>query len=491
MEPLVDHQLNAGALVDSAPIFQTVWPLLILFVAAACIEAVRERKPNLYYARGFALFVAFVAVVLVAIQASGPSGDTSGVLFKDDLVSHRASASSYISYIKFSGVHLFCILSVGVLLAGILFCPSAPLVRVRMSRVFCRQALLIALIHIHSFEWFLLIGALLTISLILSMRYTCKNLVDDDQRFMRARAFMVYQGVAVLCMGVSLLLRLLDATAVLPYSDILGTLDVVCLCVASASTMGIFPFHGWVLPFLGSPRATVFLPMFCIQSGLLFFFRVYAPIVSTYNQHSLIFVGLPVVGLLYSSLLFFGESRLKRIPGNLYLSHVCLMAISVVGLDVTSFTAAVLDGVNTLVATLGLMGLCAMLTSRFGVRGVMVPTGLGSFFPEIAVCYLVCVLSLVSFPGTLGFIEEEVLLGQAVGHQNLLVAVIAIALTLNGFSSFRLFARVFMGQPVLGQDSETQLLVRERLIIYAILAVIIVNGLAPSFIVDSLSHMER
>ena len=156
------------------------------------------KSQNLYYARGFALFVASLAVVLVAIQASGPSGQTGEMLLKDDLVSHGASASSYISYIKFSGVHLFCILSVGVLLAGILFCPSAPLVRVRMSRVFGRQALLIALIHIHKVEWFLLIGALLTISLILSMRYNCKNLVDDDQRFMRARAFMFYQGAAVL-----------------------------------------------------------------------------------------------------------------------------------------------------------------------------------------------------------------------------------------------------------------------------------------------------
>jgi len=298
-----------------------------------------------------------------------------------------------------------------------------------------------------------------------------------------------YHGVAVGAMSVSLLLRLLDQTGMLAHTATLGMVDMACLCVASAISFGIFPFHGWVLPFFSTPRATVFLPVMCIQAGLLFFFRVYAPIVSTYNHHSLIFVGIPVVGILYAALLFFGESRLKRIPGNLYLSHVCLMAISVVGLDAASFTAAILDGVNTIVATLGLLGVCALLHSRFGVRGVLVPTGLGTFFPEIAVCYLVCVLSLVGFPGTLGFIEEEVLLGQAVGHHNLLVAVIAIALTLNGFSSFRLFARVFMGQPVLGHDSETKLLIRERLIIYSIIAVIILNGLAPSFIVDSLSHI--
>ncbi len=70
-----------------------------------------------------------------------------------------------------------------------------------------------------------------------------------------------------------------------------------------------------------------------------------------------------------------------------------------------------------------------------------------------------------------------------------LVAAIAIALTLNGFSSFRLFARVFMGQPVLGHYSQMKLPIRERLSIYSVIAVIILNGLAPSFIVDSLSHI--
>jgi NADH:ubiquinone oxidoreductase subunit 4 (subunit M) len=102
---------------------------------------------------------------------------------------------------------------------------------------------------------------------------------------------------------------------------------------------------------------------------------------------------------------------------------------------------------------------------------------------------VLCVLSLVAFSGSLGFIEEEVLLGQAPGRYDLYMAVIAVALTLNGFSSFRLFALVFMRQPVLGHNSETKLLVRERLIIYSIIAVIIVNGLAPSFIVDSLSRI--
>jgi formate hydrogenlyase subunit 3/multisubunit Na+/H+ antiporter MnhD subunit len=71
------------------------------------------------------------------------------------------------------------------------------------------------------------------------------------------------------------------------------------------------------------------------------------------------------------------------------------------------------------------------------------------------------VLSLVGFPGTLGFIQEEIMLGEGLEHHAVLIGVIAVALTLNVFSGFRLFARIFYPR----------------------------NGLAPSFLVNSLTSL--
>ena len=83
------------------------------------------------------------------------------------------------------------------------------------------------------------------------------------------------------------------------------------------------------------------------------------------------------------------------------------------------------------------------------------------------------------------------MLGQGVEHQKALVVAIAIALTSNGFSSFRLFARVFYGQPFSGHDPETRLRLRERGMIYLILGAIILNGIAPSFLVRTLTSLSR
>ena len=349
--------------MDSWSVLSSWWSLCVLFVGACLVELWRERKRQLYYSRGFALSVAIIAGVLVLLQG----GSHSSPVPNDDLTSNVLSASSYVSYIRFSADYVFSVVSIGILAAAILFCPTAPLVRVRMSRIFAMQALIFGMIHVRGIEWFLVLGVALTLEFIFAVWYDSKNLLDDEQRFTRARALTAYHGVAVGAMSVSLLLRLVDQTGMLAHTATLGMVDMACLCVASAISFGIFPFHGWVLPFFSTPRATVFLPVMCIQAGLLFFFRVYAPIVSTYNHHSLIFVGIPVVGILYAALLFFGESRLKRIPGNLYLSHVCLMAIGVVGFDATSFTSAILGGVNTGVTTFGLLGGCALMSSFFGV----------------------------------------------------------------------------------------------------------------------------
>ena len=464
--------------------------ILALFMCAALFEFGCERMGRGEFRRARALVLWGVSMVFLLVRGDSFDIAGHGEPIARQMVSGAGDPVEFLSHLPFEGAFLFTIISLLVFFAGILFCPVAPLVRMRMSRVFLLQALVLGLAYTQTVGSFIIVGAALMLGFIASVRYHAHSLRDDHQGHLRAAAFTLYHSVALLAIVTSLALRGLQSYNLIVVSHNLWLLDITCLCLAAAVIVGLFPFHGWVLPFLGSPRATVFLPMLCIQTGLLFFFRLYVPIVTHFHEISILFVAVPVFGILYAALLFFGEQRLKRIPGYLYLSHVCLMAISAVGLGETGTTSSMLDGVNTLVATLGLMGVCALLTSRFGVRGVLVPTGLGSFFPEIAVCYLICVLSLVGFPGTLGFIEEEVLLGQGIGHHNFLVAVIAVAFTLNGFSSFRLFARIFLGQPVLGQDTETGLLMRERLIIYLILAAIIFNGLAPSYIVDSLTAIS-
>lgn len=458
------------------------------FLFAALMECIRERNPAHRCSRLFAVAIAIVGLVIAVLQSVGVRIEPGQLALGGHVV---AQGSRYIHKLTFEGKYLCSVISALLFLCGVLFAPAIPLVRVRMSRVFLMQGLLLALIEVQKVTSFLLVGSLLILLCIGAARHHARSLNDDNRGEMRARTFGRYQWLALSAIFVSLALRALEATHVVQTNELLHRVDLMLLCLASAVVVGLFPFHGWVVSFLGTPRSTIFLPMITIETGMLFFFRLYAPIVSLHFSESTLLLILPVTGLLYAAVLFFGERRLKRIPGYLYLSHVSLMALCADDFGPLGITTSLLNGVNVLIAILGLLGVCALLTARFGVRGVMTPSGLGSRFPELAVCYLVCVLSLVGFPGTLGFIQEEIMLGEGLEHHALLIGVIAVALTLNGFSGFRLFARIFYGQPFEGRDTEIGLSLRERGVLLLILALIIANGIAPSFLVNTLTSLGR
>lgn len=471
-------------MVSNIPTF--AWLYVWIFAMGIAVELWRERRGQFSFPRSTATVVAVCGIILALMQSRNSQLELGGMALGPMIVGKHLS---YVSVLTFKGKYVATIVSLILFLGGVFFAPTVPIVRVRMSMVIAVQGLLIGLIQASSVLTLLLISASMLLVFMSSVEAHSRSLQEDERGVLRAVVFRRYHRVALACITVSILLRLSEQTGLLPVSHALELTDLIMLGLSSAIMAGLFPFHSWVVPFLGAPRSTVFLPLLCIEMGMVLFLRLYSPLITQYSHHSSLFVWIPAVGLMYAAVLFFGERRLKRIPGYLYLSHISLMSLSAIGFGHMGVTVSLLDGVNVLIAILGLMGVCALLTSRFGVRGVLAPSGLGALFPELAVCYLVCVLSLVGFPGTLGFINEEVMLGQGLEHQSLLVALIAIALTLNGFSSFRLFARIFYGQPFQGRDPETAILTRERIVIFLILALIILNGLAPSFLVRALSDL--
>lgn len=471
-------------MVSNIPTF--AWLYVWIFAMGIAVELWRERRGQFSFPRSTATVVAVCGIILALMQSRNSQLELGGMALGPMIVGKHLS---YVSVLTFKGKYVATIVSLILFLGGVFFAPTVPIVRVRMSMVIAVQGLLIGLIQASSVLTLLLISASMLLVFMSSVEAHSRSLQEDERGVLRAVVFRRYHSVALACITVSILLRLSEQTGLLPVSHALELTDLIMLGLSSAIMAGLFPFHSWVVPFLGAPRSTVFLPLLCIEMGMVLFLRLYSPLITQYSHHSSLFVWIPAVGLMYAAVLFFGERRLKRIPGYLYLSHISLMSLSAIGFGHMGVTVSLLDGVNVLIAILGLMGVCALLTSRFGVRGVLAPSGLGALFPELAVCYLVCVLSLVGFPGTLGFINEEVMLGQGLEHQGLLVALIAIALTLNGFSSFRLFARIFYGQPFQGRDPETAILTRERIVIFLILALIILNGLAPSFLVRALSDL--
>ena len=457
--------------------------IFLLIVVAALIEFFSEVfRPNVIgFRRWLALFVSSYSILGFIYELSTIINKQyigSGLVFDlpDDHRFWMLDASHW-------GL-LFCLLQSLVMLAGTLLCPLVPLVRVKMSRVYWLFCGTLCLALAGSIHTFLLIGAICYLILIRSANSHINSFVEDDGRLLRARAFTVYHSLTAICLVISLLDHLFLGYTGKSFS-IMGVLSSSLACF---SAIGLFPFHSWVVPFIGAPRSTIFLPVSTMMLSLLMLFRLYVPLVYFYPQLFTIVMVMAIVGLVHTSISFFGESRLKRIPAYLYLSHISLMILGINTLGEGGHTASLLDSANLIISCCGLISVCALLNGRLGVKGILYPTGLGAHFPELGICFLVCALSLVGFPGTIGFIEEEFLLDSGIDSHIIIVFLITLSLTLNGFSCFRLFARIFYGSRPNVIDEEIGLTFREKSVLWALMVFLLVNGFAPKLMLKILTN---
>ena len=246
--------------------------------------------------------------------------------------------------------------------------------------------------------------------------------------------------------------------------------------------LGAFPLHFWVKPLFAAPS----------RYGLAVITRLNIGFVVWCKLYQLVFSGDPLLdsmltfgcgaNLVYAAFLLFGERRLSQIVSALYLFHVPLLILAVKVTGRGSIGDFALDFANITVAISGLLIILSMLRERLGAENIDRATGLGISYPFLGISFLICVLSLVGFPGTLGFISSEVMLHHFAESTWFVAVSFIITLALNGYSSFRIFGESFYGDPAQSFRRILQPLAREKLAIAMILLFLFLSGIGPQLI---------
>jgi NADH:ubiquinone oxidoreductase subunit 4 (subunit M) len=86
----------------------------------------------------------------------------------------------------------------------------------------------------------------------------------------------------------------------------------------------------------------------------------------------------------------------------------------------------------------------------------------------------------VGLPLTLGFPAEDLLLQGTLATNPYLGVVLPVVTALNAFSIVRLFARLFLGQPVTAAHNIADALRRERWVLTGALLFLLIGGLFPA-----------
>lgn len=256
---------------------------------------------------------------------------------------------------------------------------------------------------------------------------------------------------------------------------------MVLIVVAVLIRKGIFPFHAWIPNAFDRGRIGPTVLFSAPQLGTY----AAAVLVVPHASAELLRVAaiLSLVTAVYGAVLALVQRDARRATGYIFVSQSALVFA---GLDCTSpeaLAGALVLWISSALAFTGMARAILALEARRGRLDLSVYHGGYEQMPVLATAFLVLALACTGFPGTLGFVGEEMLLEGAIHDFPVLGLMVVITSAFIGLAVLRMYFSLFCGRP----PARTRLLLRRReAIVFGGLAVVLLaSGLNPHRIATS------
>jgi len=260
-------------------------------------------------------------------------------------------------------------------------------------------------------------------------------------------------------------------------------LELVALSLLVAGAMirkGIFPAHAWVPPLFEHGRLG---PAILFSSPQVGTYAVAVLVVPRAPAELLRVIAiLSLVTAVYAAAQAIVQRSARRACAYLFVSQSALV---MAGLDCTSheaLTGALVLWLSSSISFAGLGRCLLVLEARRGDLDLTRHHGAYERKPLLAASFLLLGLSHAGFPGTLGFVGEELLLGGAVGTFPWLGFLVVASSALTGIAVLRMYFSLFTGRSI---EAPIALKRGEWLAFVGIVAVLVVTGLVPAPLVAS------
>ncbi|MBI2375138.1 MAG: hypothetical protein HYV07_14170 [Deltaproteobacteria bacterium] len=261
--------------------------------------------------------------------------------------------------------------------------------------------------------------------------------------------------------------------------DTYGKLFFWSTMAAVASRTALFPFHTWLFVALERGALPLTALMLCARPGAYLLARIATPIAPETAAEALLPIATgALLTAIYGGILGLSAENPRRVLGTIAMSHSGLIVIGLCSGSPEGITGALVQWTTVGVSVMGLALIVARLEARLGdlsrVRGLITP------LPGLSVAFLLFGVASVGFPGTLGFIGEDLLIhGMLESHPKMAAGMILVT-ALNGLTLMRIFMRIFFGPVKLPAPNPIRMLRRERFAVLALLAVVLGFGIVPA-----------
>jgi NADH-quinone oxidoreductase subunit M len=298
-------------------------------------------------------------------------------------------------------------------------------------------------------------------------------------RVRRVAGWYLWTSAAVLFVGVVLSTLMPGSTP--------GVIGLWLVVVAILIRQGIFPFQAWIPEVFDSGRIGPMVRFSAPQLGSYAAVVLVVPHASSGMLRTLAILSL--VTAVYGAALAVVQRDARRACGYLFVSQSALV---LAGLDCDTpqaLAGSLVLWLSSALAFTGLARTVLVLEARRGRLDLTTYHGGYEQMPQLAVSFLILGLACAGFPGTLGFIGQEMLVEGAVHEFPTLGFFVVAATALTGVAVLRMYFSLFCGTRTF--LLRNKLLRREILAFGALTAILIVGGLLPRPIIASRLRASR
>ena len=364
--------------------------------------------------------------------------------------------------------------------AGLWLLTVAVTPRAALDRGGLRRTALATLI---TFGSFLTESAVMLLLLSVASVWTFWSGIADPAHQYQRRIVAAYLGVSTLLLaaGVALIIGPVE------HGTMLEAIGLWLIVIAALIRKGIMPFHAWVPEVFDHGRLGPAILFSAPQVGAYMTVVLIVPRASPEMLRLIAILALATA--VYGAALALVQTSARRACGYLFMSQSALV---MAGLDCTSVTAlagGLLVWLSAGLAFAGLARCVLVLEARRGRLDLTTYHGGYERTPVLAISFLTMGLACTGFPGTLGFVGQELLVNGAVDAFPVMGFAVVAASALTGLAVLRMYFSLFCGRSdaLAHSDSGLQfeLTRREAWTFVALVIALVGFGIAPRPLVDS------
>ena len=436
-------------------------PALVIVATSFHFEVERLRR----------IAVASAAAMLIATFVVAVSPQLRVFEIRTSALTWRTGGEALVRIDVFSGVFL-------PFAAGLWLLTVAVTPRASLDRRGLRRTALATLITLASF---LTESAATLVVLSAASVWTYLSALPAPAHLNQRRVIAAYLGGSTLILAVGVALFIGPGAA----NSNIETAGMWLIVIAALVRKGIAPFHAWIPEVFDHGPLGPAILFNAPQVGAYITVILIVPRASA--EMLRVIAVLALATAVYGAALALVQSSARRACGYLFMSQSALV---MAGLDCTSAGAlagGLLVWLSAGLAFAGLARCVLVLEARRGRLDLSTYHGGYERMPLLAISFLCMGLACTGFPGTLGFVGQELLVNGAVDAFPVMGFAVVVASAFTGLAVLRMYFSLFCGRTDVHAHRGVQfgLARREASTFVALVLALIVFGIAPRILVES------